>query len=150
MSGTPLVVNCNQNFFGAGSSARCSFAPGVSDGTIPLINPAWSSDKSVAFSVPYLNKAAFVLPPNMVFGDTPRRMSYLRTPWTINEDFAVIKDFKLTEKLNFEIRGAASNVFNRATLAGPVTAQNNSAFGFITTPQGNSPRNIQLGARISF
>ncbi|MCX6602565.1 MAG: carboxypeptidase regulatory-like domain-containing protein, partial [Acidobacteria bacterium] len=93
VSGTPLVVNCSQNFFGAGSNARCSFAPGVADGSVPLINPQWSSDKSVAFSVPYLNKAAFVLPPNMVYGDTPRRMNYLRTPWTINEDFALLKDF---------------------------------------------------------
>jgi hypothetical protein len=24
VSGTPLVVNCNQNFFGAGANARCS------------------------------------------------------------------------------------------------------------------------------
>jgi hypothetical protein len=32
VSGTPLVVNCSQNVFGAGSNARCSFAPGVSDG----------------------------------------------------------------------------------------------------------------------
>jgi len=150
VSGTPLVVNCNQNFFGAGSNARCSFAPGVAEGTIPLRNPAWSSDKSVAFSEPYLNKAAFILPPNMAYGDTPRRMSYLRTPWTVNEDFAVIKDFNLTEKLNFEIRASASNVLNRVTLAGPVTAQNNNAFGFIITPQGNSPRNVQMGARFSF
>ncbi|MBM3784172.1 MAG: hypothetical protein FJW30_07410 [Acidobacteria bacterium] len=150
VSGTPLVVNCSQNLFGAGSNARCSFAPGVSTGAIPLINPEWNSGKDTAFRVPYLNKAAFVLPPNMTYGDTPRRMSYLRTPWTINEDIALIKDFKLTEKVNFEIRGAASNAFNRSLLAAPVTAQNNSAFGFINTPQGNGPRNIQLGARVSF
>ena len=150
VSGTPLVVNCSQNFFGAGSNARCSFAPGVADGSVPLINPQWSSDKSVAFSVPYLNKAAFILPANMVYGDTPRRMSYLRTPWTINEDLAVLKDFKLSEKFNLELRASGSNAFNRALLAAPVTAQNNSAFGFINTPQGNGPRNVQLGARISF
>ena len=150
VSGTPLVVNCSQNFFGAGSNARCSFAPGVADGSVPLINPQWSSDKSVAFSVPYLNKAAFVLPPNMVYGDTPRRMNYLRTPWTINEDFALLKDFKLSEKFSLEVRASGSNAFNRALLAAPVTAQNNSAFGFINLPQGNGPRNVQLGARVSF
>ena len=150
VSGSPMVVNCNQNFFGAGNNARCSFAPGVAEGTVPLINPAWSSDKNVAFSVPYLNPAAFVLPRNMTYGDTPRRMSYLRTPWTINEDFTAIKYFKVTEKVNFELRASASNVLNRATLAGPVTAQSNRAFGFITTAQGNSPRNVQLGARFSF
>ncbi len=150
VAGTPLVVNCNQNFFGAGSNARCSYAAGVAGGSVPLINPAWRSDKSVAFSVPYLNKAAFVLPANMTYGDTPRRMSYLRAPWSINEDIALLKNFKLSENVNLEMRASASNAFNRALLAAPVTAQNNSTFGFITTAQGNSPRNIQLGARIFF
>jgi hypothetical protein len=150
VSGTAMVINCNQNFFGAGNNARCSFAPGVSTGAIPLINPEWNSSKDNAFSVPYLNKAAFVLPPNMVYGDTPRRMANLRTPRTVNEDLALLKDFKFAEKFNFEVRASASNVFNRALLAAPVTAFNNAAFGFINAPQGNSPRNVQLGARISF
>jgi hypothetical protein len=150
VSGTPLVFSCSQNFFGAGQNARCSYAPGVADGSVPLINPAWSSDKSAAFNVPQINKAAIVLPPNMTFGDTPRRISYFRTPWTIQEDLAMLKDFRITEKVNLEMRASASNAFNRALLAAPNTTQNSSTFGFITTAQGNAPRNIQLGARLSF
>ncbi|HJZ98446.1 MAG TPA: hypothetical protein VKE70_18175, partial [Candidatus Solibacter sp.] len=149
VSGTPLVIGCGQNFFGAGSNARCGYAPGAGD-TIPLINPAWSSDKSVAFSVPQLNKAAFVLPPNMVYGDTPRRMSYLRTPWTVQEDIALLKEFAFREKARLEIRASASNALNRVVLAAPNTTQSSSTFGFITTAQGNGPRNIQFGARVSF
>jgi hypothetical protein len=109
VSGTPLNVSCGQNFFGAGQNARCSFAPGVADGSVPIINPDWSKDKSVAFSVPQINKAAFVLPPNMTYGDTPRRMSYLRSPWTVNEDLAILKEFRIHEKVNFEVRASASN-----------------------------------------
>jgi hypothetical protein len=150
VSGTPLNVVCGQNFFGAGQNARCSFAPGVSDGSVPIINPAWSSDRSVAFNVPQINKAAFVLPPNMVYGDTPRRMSYLRTPWTVNEDLAILKEFRIKEKMNFELRASASNALNRVVLAAPNLTQNSSTFGFITTAQSNSPRNVQLGARFSF
>lgn len=150
VAGTPMVVNCNQNFFGAGSNARCSFAPGVSTGQIPIINPEWNSDKGTAFRVPYLNRAAFVLPPNMTYGDTPRRMSYLRTPWSINEDVALLKNFTIHEKVGLEIRASASNVLNRALLAAPVTGQNANNFGFIATAQGNGPRNVQLGARVSF
>ena len=149
VSGTPLVINCGQNFFGAGSNGRCSFAPGAGD-TIPLINPAWSSDRSVAFSVPQLNKAAFVLPPNMVYGDTPRRMSYLRTPWTVQEDVALLKEFQVKERVRLEMRASASNALNRVVLAAPNTTQSSSTFGFITTAQGNGPRNIQFGARVSF
>lgn len=150
VAGVPLVINCNQNFFGAGNNARCSFAPGVADGSIPLINPQWSKDKSVAFSGPQLNRAAFVLPPNMVYGDTPRRMSYLRSPWSVNEDVAVLKNFGLTEKVGLEVRASASNVFNRALLAAPVTGFVAVNFGSIATAQGNGPRNVQLGARVSF
>lgn len=149
VSGTALMISCGQNFFGAGSSARCSFAPGAGD-TIPLINPASSSDRSVAFSVPQLNKAAFVLPPNMVYGDTPRRMSYLRTPWTVQEDIALLKNFDITERVHLELRASASNGLNRVVLAAANTTQNSSTFGFITTAQGNAPRNVQLGARVSF
>jgi hypothetical protein len=150
VAGAPLVVNCNQNFFGGGNNARCSFAPGVADGSIPLINPQWSKDKGTAFSVPRLNRAAFVLPPNMVYGDTPRRFSYLRAPWSVNEDVAILKNFSVHEKVGLEIRASASNVFNRALLAAPVTGQNAVNFGFIATAQGNGPRNVQLGARVSF
>lgn len=147
VSGTPLMINCGQNLFGAGANARCSFAPGATTGAIPLLNPAWT--KSSAPTVPYLNTAAFVLPPNMTYGDTGRRLSYLRTPWTVQEDAALIKNFAVTEKVRFELRASASNVLNRVTFASPNTTQSNVQFGLFTG-QGNSPRNVQLGARVSF
>jgi hypothetical protein len=150
VSGTPLVFNCGQNLYGAGASARCNYAIGVAEGTIPLLNPAWSSDYSVAFSVPRLNKDAIVLPPNMSYGSTPRRISYLRGPWSQSEEVALIKNFPMRERLNLEMRASASNPLNRVTLAGYNTTQNNVNFGMITNPQGNGPRVIQLGARLSF
>ena len=141
------MINCNQNFFGAGANARCSFAPGATTGQIPLLNPAWN--KANAFTVPYLNNAAFILPPNMVYGDTARQLSYLRTPWTVQEDVALIKNFNFGEKRNFELRASASNILNRVTFASPNTTQSSSQFGLFTG-QGNSPRNVQMGARVSF
>ena len=154
VSGTPLWISCSQNLYGAGQNQRCSFAPGVSTGQIPLINPdwTWSHDNigtTALGRMPYLNPAAFVQPANMQYGDTPRQMSYLRTPWTVNEDIAILKDFKVTEKSNLEIRASASNAFNRVLFGGPNTTRNSADFGRITG-QGNSPRNVQLGARFSF
>jgi len=154
VSGTPLAIGCNQNFFGAGQNQRCSFAPGVSTGEIPLINPAWTwSHDNIGTSalrrIPYLNPAAFVLPPNLTYGDTPRQMSYLRSPWTVNEDIAILKNFRIRERGNFEIRASASNAFNRVLFGSPNTTQNSPDFGRITG-QGNGPRNIQFGARVSF
>jgi hypothetical protein len=154
VSGTPLWISCNQNLFGAGQNQRCSFAPGVSTGQIPLINPnwTWSHDNigtAALGRMPYLNPEAFVQPANMTYGDTPRQMSYLRTPWTVNEDFAILKDFKVSEEINLEIRASASNAFNRVVFGSPNTTRNSPDFGRITG-QGNGPRNIQLGARFSF
>lgn len=147
VSGTPLMINCGQNLFGAGQNARCSFAPGATTGAIPLLNPNWT--RATASTVPYLNTAAFVLPPNMVYGDTARRLSYLRTPWTVQEDVALIKNFAISEKVRFEVRASASNALNRVTFGNPNTTQSSSQFGLFTG-QGNGPRNIQMGARVSF
>ena len=154
VSGTPLAMSCNQNLFGAGQTQRCNFAPGATTGQIPLINPnwTWSHDNigtAALGKIPYLNPAAFTLPANMSYGDTPRQMSYLRTPWTVNEDLALLKNFRITEKSSLEIRASASNAFNRVLFGGPNTSLNSADFGRITG-QGNGPRNVQLGARISF
>jgi hypothetical protein len=115
------------------------------------LNPNWTKEN--AFTVPYLNKAAFVLPPNMTYGDTPRRISYLRTPWSVQEDVALIKNYAVTERVNFELRASASNALNRANFGSNAgilnTTQSSPQFGLFTG-QGNAPRNIQLGARVSF
>ena len=154
VSGTPLWISCGQNFFGAGSNARCSFAPGATTGQIPLVNPAWTwSHDNIGTTalgrMPYLNPAAFVLPPNMTYGDTPRQMSYLRRPWTVNEDLAILKNFVIREKGNLEVRASASNLPNRVVFGAPNTTQSSADFGRITGT-GNSPRTVQLGARLSF
>ena len=70
---------------------------------IPLINPdwTWSHDNigtTALGRIPYLNPAAFVLPANMTYGDTPRQMSYLRRPWSVNEDLAILKNFSSTNR----------------------------------------------------
>jgi hypothetical protein len=85
----------------------------------------------------------------MSFGDTLRQMSSLRAPWTANEDLALVKNFSLAEKVGLEIRTSASNAPNRVQFGSPSTTRNSADFGRITG-QGNSPRNVQLGARISF
>ena len=163
MSGRPLSIRSNQILYGAvgtepvtdGSTvagtttARASFAPGAGT-TIPLINPAWSSDYSVAWSVPYLNPAAFRLPATGEYGNTPRYLPWVRGPMTINEDFAILKDIHITEGKYFELRATASNVLNRVVLPGPDTNIASTTFGKITQAQGNSPRNIQFALRFNF
>jgi hypothetical protein len=156
-SGAPLGISSGQNQFGAGTS-RASFAPGAGQ-TVPLINPAWSRSNapvagcanSVTWAcVPELNRAAFVRPQNMQYGNTPPRIAFLRGPKTYNEDLAIRKNLHVTEKTYFEIRASAFNAFNRVLLASPDTNMDSATFGMITNPQGNSARNVQLGLKFYF
>jgi hypothetical protein len=147
-SGGPLGIASGQNLFGAGNP-RASFAPGAGV-TIPLINPAWNSSDAVAASVPELNKVAYVYPANMTYGNTPIRIAQLRGPKTINEDIALLKNVKVTERQYFEFRLSAFNALNRHIFPGPDTNMASATFGYITSPQGNTPRNVQLGLKYYF
>jgi hypothetical protein len=134
----------------AGTTAsRVSFTPGAGT-TILLLNLDWSSDPAVAWSVLYINRAAFRLPVTGEYGNTPRYLPWIRGTKTINEDMAILKNFHITETKYFEIRASASNVVNRVVIAGPNTSITGSTFGLITTAQSNSPRNIQFGLKFYF
>jgi hypothetical protein len=77
------------------------------------------------------------------------RFDYLRSPWTVNEDVAILKNFG-SEHRHAEFRASASNALNRALLAAPDISITSPTFGKITQPQGNSPRNVQLGLKFYF
>jgi len=145
VSGRALTISSGQNLFGAGGTSRASFAYPHR----PLINPEWRDDPAVAWSVPYLNKAAFRRPADMEYGDTPRRLPYLRGPGTVNEDLAILKNFG-GEQRHIEVRASAFNAFNRHRLPGPETNFDSPNFGMIVNPQGNSPREIQIGIKFFF
>lgn len=150
-SGFPLLVTSGQNMFGASGTTRASFAPGAGV-TIPLVNPNFNWDNPAA--VPYINPAAFVRPPNGVYGNTPRNISQLRTPWERSEDVSLLKNFYFGEQKYVEFRASAFNVANRHTIGGNAgaisTSIDSATFGMITNPQTNNPRSIQLGLKIVF
>jgi hypothetical protein len=141
-SGTALGVGCQQNLFGAGS-ARCALVPGQ-----PLRNPNWNPKVQTS---PYLNRAAFVQPPNMTYGNLPSLIPPLQQPGQLNEDVAVSKTFFLgSENVPLEFRAAAFNAANRHLLGGLQTNINSPQFGQFSNPQSNLPRSIQFSLRLSF
>jgi len=145
-----MQITCSQNLYGSAGTTRCSFAPGAGT-TIPLVNPAWNSSPTVAYSVSYLNPAAFVQPANGVFGNTPRYISQLRGPWTVNEDAAILKNLHITETKYFEIRATATDVLNRHVInTTPTQSFSSSTFGYLTSAQFNSPRSVQFGLKFIF
>jgi hypothetical protein len=67
-----------------------------------------------------------------------------------NLDVSIRKNLKLYEHLNLELSGILTNVFNHMDFSnGSLSLATPATFGVITS-QGNSPRLIQMGARISF
>ncbi len=81
----------------------------------------------------------------------------LRQDATNQWDVSVLKNFLVTEKAYFQLRGEAYNVVNhpvfgaagQTSAQGPVVAATNSSFGLITY-QDNRSRSLQLGARFVF
>jgi hypothetical protein len=81
-------------------------------------------------------------------GDTPR-VTNIRMPAWMNEDFSVLKEVPLHETLNFEMKFEFLNAFNRHLFGTPDTNPGDFTFG-IPTYQANSPRSIQVTGRLLF
>jgi hypothetical protein len=69
----------------------------------------------------------------------------------LNElDSSVLKNFRITERAQFQFRFEVFNLVNHPTFGPPNTqVSSGSSFGTITT-QSNRPRTIQVGAKIIF
>jgi hypothetical protein len=109
------------------------------------------------------NPAAFAAPRGLTFGDTARN-SLNNTHWT-NFDMALFKHFKITERMAFEFRAEAFNVFNHTQWL-PIAGDSGSAAsnlgetnntfsldpstGFLQVTGAHNPRILQLGAKFSF
>jgi len=105
----------------------------------------------------WFNTSAFQ--PNAIgtFGDTSKNI--LRGPRFFDTDIAVVKNAKLTERLNFEFRAELFNAFNNVNFGKPDGNLLDSTFGQITGLAGGSssntygtaqPRIIQFGAKLLF
>ncbi len=73
----------------------------------------------------------------------------LRSAGIDNLDASIMKQFQIRETMYFQLRMEAFNAVNHPVFGAPVTTISSTTFGQIT-PQGNLPRQIQLGARFVF
>jgi hypothetical protein len=71
-------------------------------------------------------------------------------------DMSLFKNFKITERVNFQFRAESFNLLNRTNFTLPGNSGHNnivdSLFGHAGATSGNGfgPRNLQFGAKISF
>ena len=63
-------------------------------------------------------------------------------------DASIFRNFNITERFKFQLRGEAFSVINTPKWNDPNTDINSANFGFITGAGG--ARSIQLGAKLIF
>ena len=77
------------------------------------------------------------------------RFSTYRADTINNVDMSVLKNFKLFERFQAQLRGEAFNLLNRASFNGPDLGPTSANFGRITS-QANLNRAIQLAIRLKW
>jgi len=166
-TGTPFSVYNSSDFgdpaglangVSSGAGAGQSYADVISDPhqNVPRFDPASGLGPFIA------NPDAFVAPTGLTLGDTGR--NFLRNPGHWNIDMALFKHFAVTERMAFEFRAEAFNLFNH-TEWGPLGGDQGGAAGsasfssstgsfgasnFLQTGTTYSPRILQLGLKFLF
>jgi hypothetical protein len=146
-------------------SIRPDIVPGVPQKVTPVgLNAllAYDSTGAVTNGTAWLNPAAFVNVPTspinsfpLRLGTAPPLLPNVRGPGHEAEDFGLIKDTRITERVKLQLRADFQNVFNRTGLGDPDTAlgdglpSQGGTFGLITGPM-NGPRTIQMGMHLTF
>lgn len=163
-SGTPLTVlsGADGNDDGNSSTDR----PDLVTGQNPYLSPHRGR---FAEAAEWFNTAAFVrngagipggIGPGGADGDVARNS--LRAPGYRDIDLGLFRTFKLYRETQLQFRAEATNAFNIVSLGSPTlsspatvntagvqTGAASSTFGEITGANGG-PRQIQLGARLTF
>jgi hypothetical protein len=88
--------------------------------------------------------------PQYTIRTIPDRFAWLRQMDNPSLSVAASKNFRITERWNFNIRGEAFNVMNKPLYAGPDTTYTDARFGMLPVGQQNFPRLIQLSGKLSF
>ncbi len=151
-SGTPVGLNQGFNY-------TCGFAPPHAANVSQWLNP--NIGTSACFtSVPHIGGSGFT------YNTTPSTTNSIRNPTVPNLDLSLEKDFRVTERVKFTLRGEAFNALNSVLLGGPDTNptdppasvfQNQTThrsywtgFGTVGPNQLNFPRNLRVSGKITF
>jgi len=123
-------------------------SPSIRPDCVPGVSPR-AKDWSISNQ---FNTAAFT-PPKLAFGTCPR--NYGRGPNYFQPDIGVVKVTKLTDHLNWELRGEAFNILNHPNFSNPGSQLNGYSFGASYSTIGNlvgqgTSRQIQISTKLTF
>jgi hypothetical protein len=94
----------------------------------------------------WFNKAAFVSPGSGNFGNAGRNI--INGPGLVNLDTAVVRLFRITERVGLQFRAQAYNTLNHANFNYPNATADSASFGTISS--ANDPRILEGALRLIF
>jgi hypothetical protein len=154
MSGEPISFGCASGIPGWDNCIRFSRVAGQS-----LKSAAYASGSLNVFGGEVMfNRAAFAdLNLESVrnggpftFGNLPRVTGEVRNWPYYNEDFSIGKNIPIRERLSFSLKFELLNAFNRHVFGIPDTEPNDGSNFGRPTYTVDTPRNVQITARILF
>jgi hypothetical protein len=144
-SGTPLAFRASDC-----DNIPSQFAISCIPGVLPGRSPFPQSKSDFDPSKPLFDVTAFESDGSFVgaYSGSGARITNFRGFGYKNHDFALSKDIRITERVSFQFRAEAFNIWNNHRLSGFDTNVSSTSFGdwFTVT----NPRNIQLAGRITF
>jgi hypothetical protein len=148
VSGTPFLFGCSGSACGTnGGTQRPNIVPGVD---LMVSGDITDRIRNNTKDNLYLNPAAFQAAPANQFGNAPRTLPDVRSPWRNNVDLSVSKTVRTGGQTSASVRLEVLNLFNQVQWAAPAsTAFGNSSFGQITN-QANNMRMVQATLRFQF
>ena len=120
-------------------------------------NSGFAQNLTPGLGPQWYDPAAFAAPRGLTFGTAPRNL--LRNPNRLNFDMGLFKRFLINERMGFEFRAEAFNVFNH-TQWGNIGGDSGSAGGsgnatfpggdFLYIASAHNPRILQLALKFLF
>jgi len=100
----------------------------------------------------YFDTSRFANPAPYQFGNLSRTLPDVLGPGLHNWDISVIKDTRIGERLRFQLRGEAFNIWNHPAFADPGVSFGTPSFGRINNiaNRANPARQIQLAGRLAW
>ncbi len=96
----------------------------------------------------YFDTSTFSVPPNYTFGNVARTLPDVRSPSRWNDNIALSKTMKLTDRFSFLLRAEAFNLAYTSFFDPPATTLGAGTFGIISSSRNE--RQIQFAAKILF
>ena len=145
LSGTPFSITAN------GGSLNSPGSTQTANQVAPVTFP-----HGINVGNPWFSTASFAQPVGVVFGNTGRNI--LTGPNFFGLNLSLFKHFKITERINAELRAEAFQITNTPQFGNPSNSITSSTFGDITGTVGSGSgvngvgggRALQLGVKINF